>query len=113
MQFTIIFYEDHIESPELIDSYLEQRIRLVDLLDKDLELKIKTAYILKDLYEVCGLDEGLFSNIIIEKFDLGNLIDTDFSVSYIEILRNNGIILNETEREILERKLHYETLNYK
>jgi hypothetical protein len=113
MQFTIIFYEDHIESPELIDGELEQKIRLIDLVDKDLELKIRTAYILKDLYEVSGLNEGLFSNITIEKFDLGNLIDTNFFVPYVEILQNNGIILNETEREILERVLHYEALNYK
>jgi hypothetical protein len=113
MQFSIIFYEDHIESPDLIDRELEQRIRLIDLLDKDFELKIKNAYILKDLYAASGLSEGLFSNIIIEEFDLENLINTDFSVLYIEILQNNGIILNETEREILERVLHYEALNYK
>jgi hypothetical protein len=104
---------DHIESPELINGELEQKIRLIDLVDKDLELKIKTAYILKELYEINGLNEGLFSNIIIERFDLINLIDTNFAVAYIEILKNNGTILNEIEREILERVLHYEALNYK
>jgi hypothetical protein len=113
MQFTIIFYEGRIESPELIDKELEQRIRLLDLIDKDLELKIKTAHTLKDLYETTGLTEGLFSGIIIEQFDFFNLRDTDFSVSYIEILQNNGIVINDMDREILKRLLHYEVLNYK
>jgi hypothetical protein len=113
MQFTIIFYEDYIECPELINSELIQKIKLIDLTDKDLEMKIKTAYVLKDLYEAVGLHEGIFTEIIIEKFDFNKILNTDYSEIYMNILQRNGIVLGEMEREILYRKLHYEILNYK
>jgi hypothetical protein len=77
------------------------------------DMKIKNAYILKDLYKSIDLREGIFSNIVIEIFNLENLMNTDFYKKYIEILENNGIFLNETDREILRRLLHGEVLNYK
>jgi hypothetical protein len=112
MQFTISFFGDHIEIPELIDSELEKKIKLLDMLTADMKMKIENAYTLNN-QENIDLGEGMFSNIIVERFDLENLMNTDFSERYIEALRNNGIFLNETDKEILKRLLHGEVLNYK
>jgi hypothetical protein len=112
MQFTVSFFDDHIEVPELIDSELEQKIKLLDMLTADMKMKIENAYTSNSLENIDS-GEGIFSNIIVERFDLENLMNTDFSERYIEVLRNNGIFLNETDKEILKRLLHGEVLNYK
>lgn len=113
MQFTIIFFEDYIKSPELINEGLEKKIKIIDLLDKDLELKIRNAYILKELYEGAEVEEGIFSKIIIEKFDFDKIRNTNYFEIYYKILEENNIDLNETELEILKRELYFEILNYK
>jgi hypothetical protein len=112
-QFSIIFYDDHIESPDLFNRESQKTISLIDLVSKDLELKINNASILQKLYENAGLEEGLFSDVFIRKFDIGDLIDADFSAEYIKIFEKNHINLDNDELEIMARKLKGETLNYK
>jgi hypothetical protein len=113
MRFSIIFFENYINIPEFINEDLEKSIKIIDLLDKDLELKIRNAYILKELYEETGIEEGIFSKIIIEKFDFDKIRDTNYFDIYYKILKENNIYLTENELEILNRKLYFEILNYK
>ncbi|MDR3167899.1 MAG: SH3 domain-containing protein [Treponema sp.] len=113
MRFSVIFFNDYIQSPELISEDLEKRIRLIDLLDQDLALKISAAYILTGFYRAAEIKEGIFSKIIIEEFDFAKMMHTDYFEIYSKILEENSIDLTENEREILRQKLSSKILDYK
>lgn len=113
MQFTLYIFDDHVECPDLINNELAKKIKIIDLAKKDIELKINHAYLLQKLFEAVGLKEGIFSKIIVDKFDFFEILGTDYSKIYLKILENNGIVLNEKEKEILYREVNSEILNYK
>ena len=112
MQFAISFFGDYIKSPELIDKDLEKRIKIIDVLDKDLAQKIEHAYNMEELCKEAGLKEETLLKVQIEKFDFDKIRKTDFSQSYIEVLKNNNIILSESEKEVLKRLLSSNIYNY-